>query len=110
MCPSEHEPLIPTRYGHCRPQNDQCHKRRALSKRKVFWHLFFVRERKERKYEGLAGATAAGPNCVAGTQVTIAVCHLLINTERFDNSIDHSRNGVLLRFDMHGETELMQRC
>src|ERR1700680_1820376 len=30
--------------------------------------------------------------------------------ERFDKGIDQSRDGVLLRFDMHGETELLQRC
>jgi hypothetical protein len=33
-----------------------------------------------------------------------------MNTERFDNGIDQSRDGVLLGFDMHGETELLERC
>jgi hypothetical protein len=33
-----------------------------------------------------------------------------MNADRFDNGINQSRDGVLRRFDMHGETELMQRC
>lgn len=41
---------------------------------------------------------------------SITVCHVLMNADRFDNGINQSRDGVLRRFDMHGETELMQRC
>jgi hypothetical protein len=33
-----------------------------------------------------------------------------MNADRFDNGINQSWDGVLLRLDMHGETEFMQGC
>lgn len=61
------------------------------------WHVFFQR-------------TFAVDDRGVGEPSLLPFAIVLMNSERSDNSIDQTRDGVLLRFDMHGETELLQRC